>query len=108
MRNLLFVLTILLLTNCDKTEYVTMVYDETLCANEWSLTYDEQNEAAVLEDIEAYFETTYNLEFKDISLKYEDPGLVCYACFCTSGTKFFIEVDEVFVTILQDEGFYLQ
>jgi len=108
MRNLLFALTILLMTNCDKTEYVTMVYEETFCANKWSLTYDEQNEAAVLENIEEYFKTTYSIEFKEISLTYEDPGIVCYACHCTSGTRFFIEVDEAFVQILQDENFYLQ
>jgi hypothetical protein len=108
MRILLFTFAILLMTNCDKTEYVTMIYDETFCANEWSTTYDEQNEAAVLEDIEDYFKTTYDLEFKDISLTYQDPGIVCYACSCTSGTKIFVEVDELFVSILQDENFYLE
>jgi hypothetical protein len=108
MRFLLLIFTILLMTNCDKTEYVTMVYNEYSCSSPWGMTTNTETDKAVLNAVESFFDEMYDLELKATTIKRDIIVPHCMDCSCLTGSRIFIEVDEAFTSTLEDENFYLE
>jgi hypothetical protein len=103
-----FSIAILLLTfvfvsnsSCEKKDIIEMHFNETGCANPWSVSSSDPDYQIKIND---YLETI-GVDIKTISITNDGPWSGCFACFCTTGRKINISIYEKDKTIVEGIGF---
>lgn len=100
MRTLFLFIVIIFMTSCDKSDLITMVYQETQCSDVW-----QDNSTSTEESIIDYFESQHDIELNEVTIKTVSTGAVCLACHCTTGREIKIYVAEAEVATVESEGF---
>lgn len=92
----------ILFTACKKDcNTVTMIYEQTQCADPWGYGPTDQETKNKLE----FFLDTIGVDYSGLSFERINPGQVCNACFCISGRLFTLKTSESFVETLIKKGF---
>ncbi|MFK7947803.1 MAG: hypothetical protein AB8G11_09445 [Saprospiraceae bacterium] len=103
MRILFLFVGLIFITSCQKTDLVTMVYQETGCSDAW-MSY-EQNNNSREEAIMDYFDKELDIKLNDVKITVVSNGPFCYACHCPTGREIEVSIDEKFVSSMESEGF---
>jgi len=103
MRILFLLFALVFITSCGETELITMVYAETQCSDVWDV--NPTSGASTEEMVINFFDETYDIDVKNISIEVVNTGAFCQACSCPSGREIEVSVDEKFVSKMEEEGF---
>lgn len=97
---------ILLLTHCTKeSDFVTMTYAETKCADAW-MTNEGDTEEEVKAAVTEYFTDELKIGFIKLEINFdEELSQDCEACSCTTGRVIAVDVTENHIATLEDNGF---
>lgn len=100
---------LLLLTHCSKeSDFVTMNYSETKCADAWS-TNEGNSEEEVKTALTDYFIMDLKVGFIKLEITFDEELVQeCEACSCTTGRVIAIDVAESHIATLEDSGFKLK
>lgn len=94
-----------LFVSCEKST-VWMSYAQTQCADPWQMLIEDMTDSQnVLDAVEEYLLTEYDVKVLDSEINMNDPGMVCLACSCTSGNTIRIKVKDTVVENLSELGF---
>ena len=106
---LLFLFGLLLLgSNCSKeVPLMTLEYAETKCSDPWG-TNEGNSKEEVESALMAFLENELNISNATIKISFEEKAEACEACSCKTGRKITVTVEEGFVPILEDNGFFLK
>ncbi len=89
-------------TACKKDcNTVTMIYEQTQCADPWGYGPTDQETKSKL----GFFLDSIGVDYSNLSFARINPGQVCNACFCKSGGVFTLKTTEPFVETLIEKGF---
>ena len=93
------------LFSCDE-EPVTMIYDQTKCADPWGMGENVPN-VNTAQAVTLYFFDTHGVILDNVDLVFETGfAQACEACICTTGNRIRVTLaDEDDVAVLEDEGF---
>ncbi len=102
-------LSILLLANCtEESDFATMVYSETKCADRWN-TNENDSEEDVRNAVVDYLFTDLRIDITTIDFSFdENVAQECEACSCTTGRIITIDVEKNQVDRLEVIGFILK
>ena len=103
MRILFLFAALIFMTNCEKSDLVTMLYAETQCSDVWMIYRTSENTTE--EAITIYFEKEHDIELTNIQIETVSTGIFCNACDCTSGREIQVNIDEKLISTLEFEGF---
>lgn len=89
--------------SCEKRgDLINLHFNETKCANPWSVS---TNDTDYVNEVKSFLEEK-NIVIKDISISNDGSFDPCKACFCPSGRKINIQINENDKTLALEIGFY--
>jgi len=93
--------------HCSKSEEkVTLIYNQTQCADPWETSSGNTDEE-IIDSIESYFDIKYGLDIEVLNISDSNNVAACFACTCPSGRVITACVDEQFSDELETEGFVI-
>lgn len=109
---IIFILTLALSfsLSCDKNdELITMHFNETACANPWSQDSEihvANNDPDYQNKVEDFLKL-HGIDVETIAITNDGPWSGCFSCFCTSGRRISISINEKQKALAIELGFTL-